>query len=221
MGWVPIIVLGAMSMATAIFVLRVPREGWMIFAAALMFGLAGYGVVGSPGQPSAPKAAVANAEQSNEALVAARRSMFADGTPPPPYLVSSDAFARRGQFDRAAGFLRSAVNDNPNDAEAWLALAIALVEHADGQVTPPAISAFSKAQEAFPVHPGAGYFLGLAYLRSGRPIDARRVWLELLERSPDDAPWREDLEFRLAGLEQLISQLNSARVESDAMIVSQ
>ena len=90
-------------------------------------------------------------------------------------------------------------------------MAIGLVEHAEGQVTPPAIAAFSKAQEAFPEHPGAGYFLGMAFLRSGQPEDARRVWAELLERSPEDAPWRQDLEFRLAGLDQLIAQMDSMR----------
>ena len=99
--------------------------------------------------------------------------------------------------------------------------AIALVEHAEGQVTPPAIVAFSNAQDAFPEHPGAGYFLGMAYLRSGRPEDARRVWGELLERSPEDAPWREDLEFRLAGLGQLIQQMDGMRRMIEAQNAAQ
>ncbi len=211
MVWIPILLLGVFAMLTAILVLRLPRQGWMLFAAVLMFGLAGYGVFGSPGQPAAPKAMAAETLRSGEQLVDARRGLFEDGSPPPSYLVLSDGFARQGQYDEAAGLLRTAVNDNPQHAEAWLALAIALVEHAEGQVTPPAIVAFSKAQDAFPSHPGAGYFLGMAYLRSGRPEDARRVWGELLDRTPEDAPWRSDLEFRIAGLDQLLQQMEGMR----------
>ena len=211
MEWIPILLLGVFALLTAILILRLPKEGWMLFAAVLMFGLAGYGAFGSPGQPAAPKAATAQEPRSGEQLVAARRGLFDDGTAPPAYLVSSDGFARNGRFQEAACFLRVAVNDNPQHAEAWLALAIALVEHAEGQVTPPAIVAFSKAQEAFPEHPGAGYFLGMAFLRSGRPEDARRVWVELLDRTPPDAPGRQDLELRIAGLDQLLQQMDGMR----------
>ncbi|MDA0913765.1 MAG: tetratricopeptide repeat protein [Proteobacteria bacterium] len=211
MAWMPILLLGIAAMLTAILVLRLPKQGWMLFAAVLIFGLAGYGMFGSPGQPAAPKAAIEQEVRSGEQLVQARRSLFDDGSPPPSHLVTSDGYARQGRYGEAAGFLRNAIKDYPNDAETWLALAIALVEHAEGQVTPPAIAAFSKAQEAFPEHPGAGYFLGMAFLRSGRPEDARRVWAELLERSPEDAPWRQDLEFRLAGLDQLLAQMDSMR----------
>ena len=211
MEWVPILLLGVAAMLAAIVVLRLPKQGWMLFGAVLIFGLAGYGVFGSPDQPAAPKEASVETMRSGEQLVEARRSLFDDGSPPAGHLVTSDGFARQGRFGEAAGLLRNAIKDYPDDAETWLALAIALVEHAEGQVTPPAISAFSKAQDAFPEHPGAGYFLGMAYLRSGRPEDARRVWGELLERSPEDAPWRQDLEFRLAGLDQLIAQMDGMR----------
>lgn len=211
MEWIPILLLGVFALLTAILVLRLPKTGWMLFAAVLIFGLAGYGVFGSPGMPSAPKAETAEVMRSGEQLVQARRGLFDDGSPVPSHLVTSDGYARQGRYEEAAGFLRNAIKDYPDDAETWLALAIALVEHAEGQVTPPAIVAFGKAQDAFPEHPGAGYFLGMAFLRSGRPADARRVWNELLERSPADAPWRQDLEFRLAGLDQLIVQMDGMR----------
>lgn len=158
MAWMPILLLGIAAMLTAILVLRLPKQGWMLFAAVLIFGLAGYGTFGSPRKPAAPKAAGAEQMRSGEQLVQARRSLFDDGSPPPSHLVTSDGYARQGRYEEAAGFLRNAIKDYPNDAETWLALAIALVEHAEGQVTPPAIVAFSKAQEAFPEHPGAGYY---------------------------------------------------------------
>lgn len=211
MIWIPILLLGLIAMLTAVLVLRVPRQNWMLFAAVLMFGLAGYGLFGAPGLPASPKAMMEQQVESGEALVAARRALFDSGQQPPHYLVTSDAFARQGKYDRAAGMLRRAVNDNPEDAEAWLALANALVEHAKGQVTPPALYAFERAQQAFPEHPGAGYFLGMSYLRSGQPEQARTVWGDLLERSPEDAPWREDLAFRVARLNEMIAQMQGMR----------
>ncbi len=211
MVWVPILLLGLFAMLTSVLVLRLPRQGWMLFGAVLMFGMAGYGVQGSPGLPAVPKQAVTKAAQSGEALFAARRGLFDDGTPPPHYLVMSDGFARQGRYAEAAALLRQGVDANPGDAEGWLALAIALVEHADGQLTPPALYAFERAQEAFPAHPGAGYFLGMAYLGGGKPEEARKVWADLLERSPADAPWREDLAFRIASLDELITQMAGMR----------
>ena len=38
MEWVPILLLGALALVIAIVALRLPREGWMLFAAVLIFG---------------------------------------------------------------------------------------------------------------------------------------------------------------------------------------
>lgn len=198
-------------MITAIIPLKLPREGWMFFAATLLLGLSGYGLLGSPGLPSAPKYRAIEEIRSGAQVVDARRSLFNDGMPIPSHLVLSDGFARQGRFNEAAALLRKPAAEEPADAETWLALAIALVEHAEGQVTPPATVAFGKAQEAFPEHPGASYFLGMAYLRSRRPEEAFRIWNELLDRSPNDAPWREDLEMRLNNLGELLAQMEGAR----------
>lgn len=212
MVWLPILLLALAAMAVAATVLRVPRQSWMLFSAVLMFGLAGYGLKGNPGQPAAAKAASLQMPQSGASLVAARRALFDDGSQPPDYIIMSDGFARKGRFADAAALLRQGVNRNPGDAEGWLALANALVEHSGGRITPPALYAFERAQAAFPAHPGAGYFLGMAYLRSGDPVAARRVWADLLESSPADAPWRQDLEFRIASLDELITQIEQMQL---------
>lgn len=216
MVWLPVLALGLAAMLTAILVLRLPRQGWMLFAAVLLFGLAGYALHGAPGVPAAPKDAAFEAGPSGEGLVEARRGLFDTGQPPPDYLVMSDGFARQGRYAEAAAMLRQAVASNPQDAEAWLALANALVEHAEGQITPPALHAFERAQQAFPEHPGAGYFLGMSYLRSGDPEQARKTWADLLERSPPDAPWREDLTFRIARLDEMLAQMQGMRALMDA-----
>lgn len=210
-AWLPVIGLAAAAMLAAVLLLRVQRDGWTLIGAALMFGLAGYGWHGSPGLPAAPKQAAAEQVRPGEAMVAARRALFDNGGQPPPYIMLSDGFARQGRYGDAAALLRDALNRNPKDAEGWLALANALVEHADGRITPPALYAYERARDAFPAHPGAGYFLGMAFLRSGDAQSARRVWRELLERSPDDAPWREDLAFRVERLDELLGRMRAMR----------
>jgi len=205
--FVPIILLAAAAFAIAALVLRVPRAGWALFGAALLFGLAGYALQGSPGQAGAPKAPVEAAE-AGVALVDARRELYGPA-PPSKYVTLADGFARRGQFADAAGLLRGSLADNPDDAEAWLALANALVENAEGQLTPAAVYAFNQAERVDPASPGPGFFLGVALINSGRPAEARKLWQDMLTRSPADAPWRPGLEERLDRLDVLIAQMGT------------
>ena len=207
MNWIPIIVLAIVAFALAAFLLKLERQNWMLFAAVLMFGLAGYALQGSPDQPSAPKLAMSDEAQSGEAMVAARRALFDPSQPLPSYLTVSDGFARQGRFAEAAQLLRSGTAENPGHGEGWLALANALVEHAGGQVTPASLYAYSNAEAAMPGNPAPAYFLGVALLRSGMPGQARQVWAELLASSPEDAPWIEDLQARIDQLDNMMRQI--------------
>lgn len=205
MSWLPIVALAGLVFVAAVYLLKLPRNLWMLFAAALLFGLAGYALQGSPGQGSAPAAGQGEQQnQTGELLVAARREFYPETALPSRFVITADAFARRGQFDQAARFLRNAVSENPNDGEAWLALGNALVEHADGQLTAAALFAYSRAEEVQPANPAPTYFLGLAMLRAGQPGRTRALWSELLENAPADADWRPALEARLQRLDALL-----------------
>ncbi|MXO74405.1 tetratricopeptide repeat protein [Altererythrobacter aerius] len=205
MSYIPVILLAAIAFAVAAFVLRLPRSAWALLGAALVFGLAGYALQGSPGQGGAPKAPTAGEADAGVVLVEARRELFGPA-PPSRFVTVADGFARRGQFTDAAAILRGSLDENPDDPEAWLALANALVQNADGQVTPAAVLAFERAERADPGSPGPGYFLGVALITSGRPAEARALWVDMLDRAPPDAPWRAGLAERLARLDMLIAQ---------------
>ncbi len=209
MIWFPLIALALVAFVLAAFVVKLPRSGWALFGAALLFGLAGYALQGSPGLAGSPKLAGAKNDAGNFALVDARRQMFNPDRAPSRYVTVADGFARRGQFEDAAGILSGAVSQNSNDGEAWLALANALVEHADGSLTPAALYAYGQAQEVLPGHPGPSYFLGVSLIRSGQPVEARKLWAETLERAPADAPWRQQMEERLARLDELLAQIGN------------
>ncbi len=204
-GWLAVLALAMASFALAALLLKLPREGYTLFGSVLLFGLAGYAWQGSPEQPGSPKAEQLQVPRSGEDMVMARQALFDEGQAKPNYLVTSDAFARRGRFDDAAGLLRKGLIDNPDHLEGWLALAMALTGHADGFVTPAAAHAYAKARAIDPANPAADFFLGFSFLQTGEVRQARNVWMSLLARSPEDAPWRDDLEARIARLDEMIA----------------
>mgnify|MGYP000176764522 CR=1 FL=1 len=205
MNWLPVIALAALAFLAAVVLLRLPKAGHTLLGAALLFGLAGYALQGSPGAPAAPGKPAAEAAQAGELLVEARREFFDPAVLPSRFLITSDAYARRGDQVGAAAFAESAVRENPDDIEAWTALGNALAEHAGGQLTPAALYAYGQAERRAPGSPAPGYFLGLAMLRGGRPDRTRAIWGELLAQAPADAPWRPVLAERLARLDALMA----------------
>ncbi|KRA83671.1 tetratricopeptide repeat protein [Altererythrobacter sp. Root672] len=210
MSWLIAIAVALAAFALAAFVLGVPRQGWTSFAAALALGLAGYAVQASPGVPGAPAAPRAAGEiDSGFSYVDERKEMIGSSAlSGNKKLVIADALARQGQFANAAAMLRGAVHDNPRDAEAWLALGNALVEHSGGILTEPSLVAYRRASELDPDGVGPGYFLGLALIRQGQLIEARGVWQATVEGSPEDAAGRALLEERLVRLDALIAQFS-------------
>ena len=210
MNWVAIISLAAAAFLVAATVLRIERSGWSTLGAVLTLGLAGYAWQGSPDLASSPKASAPEATRSGEAIIEARRALFDSTQPPADYLILSDGFARRGDYKTAAGLLKGRLGDTRADGEGWLALGNALVEHAGGNVTPAAAEAYARAEAVLPGHPGPSFFLGAALLRSGDLRGARDVWNRLLEASPADAPWTDELRSRIERMDGLIAELEAS-----------
>lgn len=207
MTWMIAIALALAAFAVAAFVFRVPRNGWTTIAAALALGLAGYALQASPDVPGAPAASSAERGGAAWALVDERKSMTGDDARSRnDKLITADAYARRGQYADAASILRGAVADDPRDAEAWLALGNALVEHTGGVLTEPALLAYRRAAELDSDGVGPGYFLGLALIRQGRLAEAAALWRATLEAAAPDAAGREVLALRLERLEALLAR---------------
>lgn len=207
MTWLIAIALALAAFAVAAFVLRVPRSGWTTIAAALALGLAGYALQASPDIPASPTASTPAHGDAAWALVDERKSMVASDTGSPNHGLSvADAYARRGQYADAAGILRGVIAASPEDAEVWLALGNALVEHTGGVLTEPALFAYRRAAELDPDGVGPGYFLGLALIRQGRLDEAAALWKATLESAAPDAPGRDALALRLDRLNALLTQ---------------
>lgn len=211
MTWVMVFGLAAVVFGAMVVFFKTPRGGWEAIGAALLVGIAGFASQASPGLPSAPKEPAEQPQASGEALVDARKALSEQNVPPSSqWTVVADAFSRRGQFAEAAGVVRGAIAKDPNNADAWLALANNLVAHADGNLSPAALYAYRRAALADPQHPGPPFFMGLALAQSGRLDEGRAVWADLLARSPKEAPWRADLEQRLGELDAFIARQNGA-----------
>lgn len=213
MTWVVAIALALAAFAVAVIAFPVPRSGWTTVAAALALGLAGYALQASPGVRGAPAALRVGSDDAAWALVEDRKSMVGEeARSGNGALITADAYARRGQFADAAGILRGVVGADPHDAEAWLALGNALVEHADGALTEPALLAYRRAAELDPGGIGPGYFLGLALIREGRIGEARALWHSTLENAAPDAAGREVFAERLGRLDALLTQAGGPAV---------
>lgn len=205
MTWVIVAALAVLAFVVVALVLRAPRTTWEVIGAALVLGLAGYALQGRPGLAGSPKDPPESVTGTGSASVAERQKLAEGSDLGNKHIVVADALARNGRFGDAAEVLRGAVDRDPANAEAWLAMGNALVAHAEGTVSPAAITAYGRAARAAPDSPGAPFFLGMALISSGRIDEGRAIWADLLARSPAKAPWRADLEARLAEVDRFLA----------------
>ena len=198
MGWVLLTVLFAASLG-ALWLLGVRGGLLKATAAALFLGASGYALQGVPNLGGAPR-------QANEAvsvlpLTEARHAFFGRFTPAESWLSISEALARNGEGADSVGILQNAVRRYPGDAQLWIGLGNALVDHARG-LTPPAELAYQRAAELVPGHPAPTFFYGLALARSGDRQKAVQLWRGILAKAPANASWRPLVEQGVAALSE-------------------
>jgi cytochrome c-type biogenesis protein CcmH/NrfG len=203
MGWIILLVMIIALFAALVFLGKLPRTAYELTGAALLLGVAGYAWQANPGMAGVSVEPDEKPNSFDEDSITSREEMGERFGTAREWLVFSDALNRNGRHGAAANYLRNGVKEHPNDPDLWVGLGNALVVHADGVITPAAQFAFQQAANISPEHPGPPFFLGMAYAQSGKIDQARAIWTELLERSPEEAPWRKDLESRLAAMEKM------------------
>jgi cytochrome c-type biogenesis protein CcmH len=186
MGWVLLVLLISVSLGL-LRVLGVRGGLLTASAAALLLGASGYAVQGSPNTPAAP----ASGASAHEILplTDARHAFFGYFTPAESWLRISEALERDGKSEDAVGILTNAVKRYPGDAQLWIGLGNALVDHAHG-LTPPAELAYKRAADLQPGYPAPPFFYGLALARSGDRAAAVQIWQNILAGAPAGASWR-------------------------------
>jgi cytochrome c-type biogenesis protein CcmH len=197
-GWLILAALAVLALgAFRLLGLRGPML--QLGAAALLAGSAGYALQGRPSLTGSPRASAESRQVLP--LTGARNAFYGRFTRTGHWLMMSDSLARKGRSADAAGLLRSAVREHPNDSALWVGLGNALVDHA-GMLTPAAQLAYERAVELAPGHPAAPFFFGVALARSGDRAAAVALWRQVLAGAPADASWRPLVEDAIAALEE-------------------
>jgi cytochrome c-type biogenesis protein CcmH len=202
MGWLILLVLALGAFAAVWRFAGLDRAGMQLLASALLLACAGYAWQGSPGLAGAPKAPPENEEIPDSAFAQMRQDMLGRFDTADRWLTIAEGFQRRGDTQGAAGLIRSALREHPDNAILWIGYGNALVIHSGGLVTPAAELAFQRAATLAPDHPAPRFFFGLALAQSGRLDEAERIWRSLIDNAPADAPWRAQVEQQLQALEQ-------------------
>jgi len=193
-GWVILALLFAAAIGS-LWLLRVRGAFLMFAASAMLFGGAGYALQGHPTLSGSPRTAAMR--EPPIPLADLRHEFFGNFTGEERWLTISDALARTGDTEGEVGVLQNAVGKYPGNAQLWVGLGNALVDHAGG-LTPAGQFAYQRAAELAPGHPAPSFFLGLALARSGDRERALSLWNEILEDAPADAGWRPVVEDAVA-----------------------
>lgn len=217
MTLIVVVGLAVLVLGLLLFVLKVPRGAREAVASAVLLGIAGYLWQGAPALAGAPKEASEPVSSNPAALVEARSKVRNSGIPNGNrWVVIADGLARNGRYADAAEVLRGAVEEDSKNSEAWLAMANALVAHADNSLTPGALYAYRRAAKAAPDEPGPPFFLGVAFAQEGRLAEARELWAGLVARAPADAPWRAPIAGQVERLDAVIAAQKAQAAGADA-----
>lgn len=158
--------------------------------------------IGSPNLPGLPHAARVNQPpdtRSIESMVAQVETHLErnpeDGR---GWEVLAPVYMRAGRFTDAVRARSNALRLLGSTAERESSLGEAMVAAANGMVTAEAKAAFERALARDTSDVKAQYYVGLAAEQDGKPQDAARIWRDLLEKAPPNAPYRPLIQDSLA-----------------------
>jgi cytochrome c-type biogenesis protein CcmH len=211
MGWVMLVLVAAMA-SGVLALIGYPKRLWTIAATALTLGATGYAWQGRPGIAGHPVETHDEKIEISEEVVKVRDAMFGRFGFDQTNFMRADAFTRNGDSLYAVIVMKDAVFKAPNDAAAWTGYGTALAEH-DKNVSPAARFAFDRAIALWPKHPGPPFFLGLAYVEAGQPVEGRAYIARAVELTPDSVSYKADLVMWLNQLDENIARQGQAQPE--------
>lgn len=167
-------------------------------------GLGLYLLVGNPGVPDQPLLARLNASPEkmdiNVAIAQIERHLAQNPDDVKGYELVAPVYMRVGRPADAAKAMANVIRLTGGSAEKYDALGQALVYAENGRVSSDAERAFRQALEASPDMPQPQFYLGIAAEQRGDVETARRIWSQLLSRSPPNAPWIDMVRSRLSAI---------------------
>ncbi|WP_304618658.1 c-type cytochrome biogenesis protein CcmI [Paracoccus sediminilitoris] len=92
------------------------------------------------------------------------------------------------------------------DAVQLMQLATLMINAAGGVITPQSEALLARAVEQDPDQPQARYLQGVLLIQNGRPDRAFPIWRDLLQESPEGAPWMPTIRNAIEELAWLAGQ---------------
>jgi len=112
--------------------------------------------------------------------------------------VLAPVYMRAGRFNDAVRARSNALRLLGPTADREADLGEAMVAAANGMVTAEAKTVFERALAIEAADVKARYYIGLAAEQDGKPADAARIWRDLLDKAPPDAPYRRLIQTSLS-----------------------
>lgn len=202
------IVLVLIAFAGAAFavwpVLRGAGRGRFVLAGAVLLFVAGVGA-GTYLTLGRPALAVRSLEGTNTRDTAGLIALLVKRVHQAPgdvraWTYLGKAYLTLGDTGEAARAFARAITLDSNNAELYSAYGESLVAQAGGAVPDEAQAAFEKALMLSPKDQASRYYLGFAYVARGDKVKAIALWQSLVNEAPANAPYRQELEMRIAML---------------------
>lgn len=197
MGWLIVLILAAAALAAIWRFGRLDRGALQLTAAALLLGLAGYAWQGRPMLAGAPSRAMAPRPLPETGFMQLRRDLIGQFDTADRWLTISESIHRRGNSADAAGAIRSAIREHPDNFILWIGYGYALAVHSNG-LTPASQLAFKRAAAMAPDHPAPPFFYARLLAETGDLEEAERIWRGMLASGLESGKWRAALEEQLA-----------------------
>lgn len=170
-----VILLSAVAAIFARLLLRGGRAQWPAVVVALLFGLGGYALTGSPTRPAQSAKPAFNDSTAFPELLAARQKLLPFNGEAGAWITFADARARQGHAQDGIDALKEAIRRQPRNAALWTALGNALLLHAEGLLTPAAELAYARAAALAPNDPAPPAFRAVAAKLSGADMPLRET----------------------------------------------
>lgn len=196
MGWLIVLVLAAVAFAAIWRFGRLDAGGLQLTAAALLLALAGYAWQGRPMLEGAPRHAAAPRPLPETGFMQLRRDLVGQFDTADRWLTISESIHRRGNSGDAAGAIRSAIREHPDNFILWIGYGYALAVHSNG-LTPASQLAFKRAAALAPDHPAPPFFYARLLAETGDLEEAERIWRSQLAGELESGKWRAAIEEQL------------------------
>ena len=165
--------------------------------AVVAVSLGVYIALGRPTLPSRLYDAKAEQNASGNQMLAEINGMVerlaaklkAEPNDPKGWRMLGWSYVQLGRVKEGIDALARAVTLDPDNAALRSQYGEALVQDADGTITPDAVAAFDEALKRDPKDPRARFYKGLSLVQSGKEEDALDLWVQIIRDAPADAEW--------------------------------